>query len=257
VVNITDLYSLTVEFRDKLGSLLPSQLQPYAMVNGSRVEGPIAELYLEPGTYIVAVPYKIGGFEFAGYSSGVNTTATSITLTTSRRLTAYYKVPTHFENTTAYRIEALWWLKPFLDIFQQEDDMVTIYVEGFLKDYYGRGVANRIIEVRFEDPETGRYITKYARTDATGYFSTEPIDLVKGKKYRVHLIFEGDNVYTSAKTTLDIVAGQLPETRPPIPTQHVILAAMLAVAATAIAVAVKRVVHSIYAERPRFVAKRE
>ena len=233
VVNVTDLYSLTVELRDKLGNLLPSQLQPYAIVNGSKVEGSKVELYLEPGVYTVSVPYKVGGFEFAGYSDGKNTTEVNVTLTQNHKLTAYYRVPVSFESVQAYRLAVAWWQHLFkLVLHQHGNETVEVSIEGFLKDYYGRGVAGKTVEVRFEDPETGAYVIRYAKTDATGYFETKPAPLLRGKTYKVYIAFHGDDTYTPTQTTLEVTtAEQLPETQPPTPPLHILIATAIAAAA--------------------------
>jgi len=204
-INITDLYRLRLELYDRLGNPMPSWM--YAFINGTRYTGPVIEDYLYPEDYVVELPESINGFEFYRFFDGFNATARTVSINTSDiTLRAWYRVPTTVREVKSFQVASLSWLP----LIKQGGNTVMVYVEGYLVDYYGHGVPNRPVVVNITDVEAGFTWSVNATTDATGYFRTPLLELVRGRTYRVVVSYGGDDVYVGSGYTSELKPEELP-----------------------------------------------
>jgi len=103
------------------------------------------------------------------------------------------------------------WLKRLLSLLglQQQDQYADVYVEGWLRDYYGAGVPNRPVTVWVETP--GGYAFYFnLTTDASGYFRTPLFKALRGTTYTVRVEYAGDNIYVGTIGTASFTPEQLP-----------------------------------------------
>jgi len=221
-LTITDLYRLRVELYDRLGNLMPSWI--YAYINESKYSGAMVEAYLYPEDYEIKLPTTINDFKFYTWFDGLkeNTRIVSIN-NTDVVFKAWYRVSTEVTGLKAVKVS-------------EENDTVTVYVEGYLKDYYGNGVANRTVEVRVLNMET-LYERRFSVvTDASGYFRTPEMDLAKNVTYKVSVSWAGDDIYVETESTAEIKPEKVaPAPAPVIPFEIAVLAA-IGVAAAVVAI---------------------
>jgi len=255
-LNITDLYKLRLEIYDRLGNPMPSWI--YVYVNETRYSGAVVEDYYCPEDYVVKLPDAINGFRFYGFFDGFNETARAISINNSDViLKAWYRVPTSVEEVKSYQVASLWWL-PFV---RQEGETVRVYVEGYLRDYYGDGVPNRPIIINVTDTETGYTRSYNATTDATGYFRTPMLELFRGKTYKIEVVYGGDDVYVGTMSTAEVKPKELP-TAPAIvgiPVNYLLLTVGVALIAFGVFAAARAARHTIEGMRERsrkFVRKK-
>jgi len=256
-INVTDLYKLRVEIYDRLGNLMPSWV--YAFINGTKYSGAIIEDYLYPEDYVVELPKTINGFEFYSFFDGYNETARAITINNSDvTLKAWYRVPTSVKEVKSYQVASLWWL-PFIE---QDSDRVKVYIEGYLLDYYGYGVPNRPITINITDVELGFTWAINVTTDAAGYFRTPLLELVRGRTYRIDVVYNGDDIYVGSYSTMEVKPEELPAAPavPEIPIEYYIAAiAAVLIIVGIIAAALRAARHTVedFRERSRRFVKRK
>jgi len=256
-INVTDLYRLRIEIYDRLGNRLP--LEPEVIINGSGYIGPVVEDYLYPADYVVELPTAVGGFEFYAFFDGYNQSVRIVTINhTDVILKAWYRVPTSLAEVKGVQVKSMRWL-PFLE---QGSDRVKVYIEGYLLDYYGYGVPNRPITINVTDVELGFTRAINVTTDATGYFRTPLLELVRGRTYRIDIVYSGDDIYVGSCSTMEIKPEELPTAPAPfeIPMEYIVIGAATVIViigiAAAITRAVKHVVHDVVTKRRKFVRKK-
>ena len=257
VINVTDLYKIRLEIYDRLGNRLP--LKPVILINGTSYAGPIVEDYLYPENYVIELPTVIGGFDFYSYFDGYNQTVRTVTINhTDVTLKIWYRVPTSLAKVKGVQITSLSWL-PFL---KQDGETVKVYVEGYLLDYYGHGVPNRPVVINITDVEAGFTWMVNATTDATGYFRTPLLELVRGRTYRIDVCYAGDDIYVGTSSTMEVKPEELPSAPAPveIPMEYIIIGAaaaliLIGIAAAAIK-AVRQTIEDLRAKSRRFVRKK-
>jgi len=220
-INITDLYKLRIEVYDRLGNRLP--LKPMILINGSSYIGSIIEDYLYSENYVVELPVVIDGFSFYSFFDGFNETSRVVTINnTDVTLKAWYRVPTSFAEVSSYQLSSIWWWLPFI---RQGGESVRVYIEGYLRDYYGDGVSGKLVTINITNIETGYTRTLNATTDASGYFRTPLIELFRGETYRVDVSFAGDDIYVGTLSTYEIKPEELPVAplpMIPLPTEYIL-----------------------------------
>jgi len=256
-INITDLYKLRLELYDRLGNRLP--LKPVILINGTSYTGSIVEDYLYPENYVIEIPAVIGGFDFYSYFDGYNQTVRTVTINhTDVTLKIWYRVPTSLAKVEGVQITSLSWL-PFL---KQDGETVKVYVEGYLLDYYGHGVPNRPVVINITDAEAGFTWMVNATTDATGYFRTPLLELVRGRTYRIDVYYAGDDIYVGTSSTMEVKPEELPSALAPveIPMEYIIIGAaavliLIGIAAAAIK-AVRQTIEDLRTKSRRFVRKK-
>ena len=257
-LNITDLYKLRVEIYDRLGNLMPSWI--YAFINETKYSGAIVEDYFYPEDYVIKLPKTINGFEFYSFFDGFNETTRAITINNSDvTLKAWYRVPTTVKELKSYKVSMLSWI-PF--IIEQDNERVKVYIEGYLLDYYGYGVPNRPLTINVTDIELGFTWTINVTTDASGYFRSPLLELVKNRTYRIDVIYNGDDVYVGTTSSTEIKAEELPAAPVVgIPIEYFIIAVAVILIATGIIAATLRAArHTIMDIREktrRFVKKKK
>ena len=256
-LNITDLYKVRLEIYDRLGNLMPSWV--YVYINETKYSGSVVEDYYYPEDYVVELPKTINGFKFYGFFDGYNETTRAISINNSDvTLRVWYRVPTTVKEVKSYQVASLWWI-PFI---KQDSDRVKVYVEGYLLDYYGYGVPNRPIAINITDVELGFTWTINVTTDATGYFRTPILELVRGRIYRIDVDYSGDDIYIGSYSTMEIKPEELPTApvAPEIPTEYYIMAVVVVLIIIGIAVAtiraVRHTVEDLRARTRKFVKKK-
>jgi len=229
------------------------------LINGTSYAGPIVEDYLYPENYVIELPTVIGGFDFYSYFDGYNQTVRTVTINhTDVTLKIWYRVPTSLAKVKGVQITSLSWL-PFL---KQDGETVKVYVEGYLLDYYGHGVPNRPVVINITDVEAGFTWMVNATTDATGYFRTPLLELVRGRTYRIDVCYAGDDIYVGTSSTMEVKPEELPSAPAPveIPMEYIIIGAaaaliLIGIAAAAIK-AVRQTIEDLRAKSRRFVRKK-
>jgi len=258
-LNITDLYKLKVEIYDRLNRTAPSWF--FLHINQSKYSGSIIEDYLYPEDYVIELPKVLNGFEFYRFFDGYNSSTRIISVNNSDAVfRVWYKIPTKVKSLQSLRVQSLVDLIPFI---HQTSDKVTVYVDGQLLDYYGSGVPNRPLIVYIINRDlntTRRYVLT---TDASGYFRTDLVELLRGYTYDIKVEFAGDDVYAGAVESLEFVPEELP-TAPVIvmgiPITYIVLLVIVVIAIVAIVIAILRssrhVVSAISESKKRFVKKK-
>ena len=256
-ISITDLYKLRLEIYDRLGNLMPTWM--YIYINETKYSGAVAEDYLYPEVYVVKLPPTINGFEFYGFFDGYNESTRVVTINhTDVEFKAWYRVPTSIVEFKSFQITSLW-LIPFI---RQEGETIKIYVEGYLRDYYGNSVPNRIITLNVTCEETGYTRTYNVSTDATGYFRSPILELARGKTYKVEAIYGGDDTYVGTSSSVEIAPEKLPVAPlAPLPVEYYFIAIAVAlIIAGIVAATVRAVRHTIEDMREKsrkFVKKKQ
>ena len=263
---VSDLYRLRVEAFDRLGNVLP--VKALVAVNGTWYTAPV-DLLLNPATYIVDVPTAADGFQFYSYGDGYRYTSRAVNISTGDvTLKVFYRVPTRIE-VSAYQVMSLWQrLLKFLGLLQDEQ-YSTIYIDGKALDYYGNGVPNRVVTVKLYTGDGVLLSVFNVTTDASGYYRTPDMKLIRNATYRVEVVYQGDDVYVGSSKTYEFSVAALPvapaPTAPtPIPTTIMfVIAAAIIVAAIVIGIKIARktVVEAIenemsFVKRKRFVLKK-
>jgi len=229
-INVTDLYRLRIEFYDRLGRPIP---MTYASVNEiSTIGTGVAELWLRPGTYLIEVPQNISGFKFYGFFDGYRNTTRYVNISTSDViLKLWYRVPTKIV-VRGVQVTSL-----LQQLFQTQDQYADVYIEGYVYDYYGNGVPNRVVNISLTN-EYGHTVVFTARTDASGYFRTQTMKLVRGVTYRVIVSLPDDDTYIASSGTASFKPEELPTapiTALPSPVTLTIIATIIGVSATGVA----------------------
>jgi len=241
-LKITDLYRLRVEIYDRLGNLMPSWI--YAYVNETKYSGAVVEDYYYPEDYVVKLPPSINGFEFFGFWDGFNESTRTVSINNSDvTLKVWYRVPTRVEGVRSYQVAGTA-LLPFL---REEGETVRVYIEGYLKDYYGAGVPNRPLTINITNVETGYTRSYNVTTDIAGYFRSPVIELPRGKTYRVEVIYGGDDIYVGTVGTSEIKPEELPTAPllPSIPTEYLLGIAGLVIVGVSVFAIVRAVGHIV------------
>ena len=255
-ISIVDLYRVRIELRDKLGRPLP--YNPAITVNGTIFEGSSVEVYLCPGHYMVQVPARVSNFKFAHYSDGhTNNTKMVTVVDADVTVQAMYKIPTKIVDVKGYKIFVLWHMIP--KFHSWDKDKVEIYIEGYLKDAYGEGVPQRTVVIDIFNKRTGQTMTVTAKTDATGHFKTQPIQLPKDAEYIAHIVFGGDDIYLASEKTAKLQLEQLPTSPPTLVeiVRQAITPAIAAATTTYILLAVlKTLRHTVEDTSRKFVKRR-
>jgi len=252
---VTDLYKIRIEMYDRLGNILP--VEPIVFINSSSYTGPVAEDFFYPDYYLIELPINTDGFEFYSFFDGYNESARVVAINhTDITLKAWYRVPTSIE-IKGYQVASLWWL-PFI---RQEGEKVKVYVEGYLKDFYGNGVPDKPLVVNITNVETGYTRSYNVTTDASGYFRTPLIELFREKTYRVKVIYNGDDVYVGTLSILEVKPEELPAAPalPAIPIEYIIVAIATILIVVAVATSLKAMRHNIESLRDKsrkFVRKK-
>jgi len=201
-INITDLYKVRLELYDRLGNLMPSWI--YAYVNETKYSGAIVEDYYYPEDYVIKLPATINGFEFYSFFDGFNESIRAISINNSDiTLKAWYRVPTNIE-VKSYQVSST-----FIPFIKQEGETVKVYVEGYLKDYYGNGVPNRPLTINITNVETGYTKSYNVSTDAVGYFRSPVVELFRGKTYKIEVIYNGDDIYVGTIGVTEVKPEEL------------------------------------------------
>jgi hypothetical protein len=267
-ITVTDLYRLRVDAYDRLGNLLP--LPSYALVNGSQQSLPSFELYVPPAYYNVTLPPSVGGFQLYSWADGLRNASRVVDVSTKDvALKCYYRVPTRAE-VGAYQVTSFWeWLSRIVGRafgLQADESYSTVYLDGKLLDYYGNGAPNRPLLLRLYIAAGGNrsLLAEISLvTDASGYFRTPDLKLIRNATYEVEVSYYGDDVYVGTSKAYSFEVSALPVAPAPvvaIPTTTLIavLAGVAAAVAVALAVtkAVKHAVEEAFEERRRFVKHR-
>jgi len=254
VINVTDLYKVRLELYDRLGNLMPSWI--YAYVNETKYSGAIVEDYYYPEDYVIKLPAAINGFEFFSFFDGFNESVRVVSINNSDiTLKAWYRVPTNIE-VKSYQVSST-----FIPFIKQEGETVKVYVEGYLRDYYGNGVPNRPLIINITSVEAGYTMSYNITTDVTGYFRSPVIELLRGKTYRIEVIFNGDDVYVNTLSTTEVKPEELPAAPAiiEIPVNYILAAVGVALIAFGVFAAVRAARHTIEDLRGRsrkFVRKK-
>jgi len=254
-LNITDLYKVRLEIYDRLGNLMPSWM--FAFINGIKYSGAIVEDYFYPEDYVVKLPATINGFEFYSFFDGFDENVRVVSINNSDiTLRAWYRVPTSIE-VRSYQVASLWWL-PFVE---QDSDRVKVYIEGYLRDYYGTSMPDRLITINVTDVDAGFTWSINVTTDATGYFRTPLLELVRGRTYRIDAVYSGDDIYVGSCSTIEVKPEELP-TAPvvfEIPVNYLLAAVGIALIAIGIFAAIRAARHTIegFHERSRRFVRRK
>jgi hypothetical protein len=267
-ITVTDLYRLRVDAYDRLGNLLP--LPSYALVNGSQHSLPSFELYVPPAYYNVTLPPSVGGFQLYSWADGLRNASRVVDVSTKDvALKCYYRVPTRAE-VGAYQVTSLWeWLSRIVGRafgLQADETYSTVYLDGRLLDYYGNGAPNRPLLLRLYIAAGGNrsLLAELSLvTDASGYFRTPDLKLLRNATYEVEVSYYGDDVYVGTSKAYSFEVSALPVAPAPvaaIPTTTLIAVVVGVAAAVAIALAVtkavKHAVEEAFEERRRFVKHR-
>jgi len=255
-LNVTDLYKLKIEIYDRLGNYMPSWI--YAYINNTKYTGAVVEDYFYPEDYVVKLPTSVNGFEFYGFSDGFNESSRVVSINnTDVALKAWFRVPTSIE-VRSYQVSSLW----FIPFIKQEGETVKIYIEGYLRDYYGNGVPNRPLTVNITNVET-KYTKSYNVTsDVAGYFRTPIVELVRGKTYIVEVAYGGDDIYVGTLSTVEVKPEELPVAPAvfAVPVEYLLIAVaavLVAVGAFAAARAARQTVEELREKRRKFVKKKK
>ena len=242
---IEDQYLLSILLKDRLGYRLANHL---ITINGSKYSSDSSgyvKAYLVPEDYLLDFPtYR--GFEFYRVDS---TTATPlhIVLTTDKSLTTEYLVPSAFSNVAGRTLYSYWRyvydkIRNFFARLFGQEETISGYVEGYLKDYYGNGVPNRVVTVNITNLDTGYTVTLTATTDPSGYFRTDYFDFARGVEYEIKTFFEGDDIYTEStgvtKWTAPAVAPA-PAPAPAVTWYYWVALALILLVILGIAIAVR------------------
>ncbi|RLE55386.1 MAG: hypothetical protein DRJ40_08005 [Thermoprotei archaeon] len=229
---VEDEYKLTIELLDRLGNYLPVEVT--VVINGSEVSGrQIIESFLPPAMYVVEVPVNVSGFNLYGISE------VCIELSEDKVLRFEYRVPSKFRDVKVVTI-------------RETNNTVILYFEGYLIDYYGNPIVNRLINVLVYDG--GKLLTNLTGlTDSTGYFTTETTELVKGRKYTLVFEYSGDDTYVESKYTTTCEVPKKVSAPIPAPTvtplEYIILVLIGIALALAIATAVIKLRRKVIAIR--------
>ena len=198
---IEDQYLLSILLKDRLGHRLPSF--PVYINTTKYTSDPSGhvEAYLAPEDYLLDYPEHLN-FEFYRTDS-ITTRPVHIRLTTDKSFTTEYLVPSTFSNITGRTLYSYWRyvydkIRNFFARLFGQEETISGYVEGYLKDYYGNGVPNRVVTVNITNLDTGYTVTLTATTDPSGYFRTDYFDFARGVEYEIKTFFEGDDIYTES-----------------------------------------------------------
>jgi len=263
---VSDLYRLRVEAFDRLGNALP--VKALVAVNGTWYAAPV-DLLLNPATYIVNVSTAAGGFQFYSYGDGYRNASRAVNISTSDdNLKVFYRVPTRIE-VSAYQVMSLWQrLLKFLGLLQNEQP-ATVYIDGKVLDYYGNGVPNRVVTVKLFTSDGALLTTYNITTDASGYFRTPNIKLLRNATYRVEVVYQGDDIYVNSSKSFTFNVASLPVAPSPVAPAPISTAIMFVIAAAIIIAAIvigikiarKAIAEAIenemsFVKRKRFVTKK-
>jgi len=255
-LNVTDLYKLRVEIYDRLGNYMPSWI--YAYINNTKYTGAVVEDYLYPEDYVVKLPTSVNGFEFYSFFDGFNESSRVVSINnTDITLKAWFRVPTSIE-VRSYQVSSM--VLPLLK--QEGNETVRVYVEGYLRDYYGNGVPNKPLTVNITNVET-KYTKSYNVTsDVVGYFRTPIVELARGKTYIVEVVYGGDDIYVGTLSTVEVKPEELPVAPAvfAVPVEYLLIAVaavLVAVGAFAAARAARQTVEELREKRRKFVKKKK
>ena len=240
-LNVTDLYKLVIETYDRLGTPLD---WIYVLINGTKHVGSFIERYLYPEDYIIELPQLIRGFRFFAFSDGFNQSIRAVTINnTDIMLKAWYKIPASI-SVKCVRVSST-------------NETIDVYLEGYLKDYYGGGVANRIVNITVTNIETGYVRFFNVTTDINGHFVSPIARLAKNKTYEIKVMFNGDDIYVAALTITKIKPDELPSVVE-IPVTHIVVAIGVLVIIIAVLAVMKAFKHTVcnVCFKKRFVKKK-
>ncbi len=259
-INITDLYRLKLEVYDRLGNIL-THLPPLIMINETTHISPVVDVFVYPETYNITLPFNINGFLFYGFSDRYNETTRLINISVSDLLLrAYYRVPTKI-TTSVFQVKSLFEIMRRVLGLAGGEEYVTVYFEGKLLDYYDNGVSNRPITIRLYRENT--VISEFnLTTDITGYWKTPIIQLLRGEKYSLIIIYPGDDVYVGSVLTTEFTSEALPITPTPVVISPLevllVIIGVLVVVSLILAVtrALKHTIIEVISEKRRFIRKK-
>jgi len=235
-INITDLYRLRIEAYDRTGNPMPSWF--YIYVNGTAFSGSVADALYYPATYVVTLPSEINGFKFYGFFDGYKNTTRYVNISTSDViLKLWYRVPTKIV-VRGVQVTSL-----LHQLFQTQDQYADVYIEGYVYDYYGNGVPNRVVNISLT-AEHGFTMVLTARTDASGYFRTQTLKLTRGTTYTVTVSLPDDDTYIASSGTVSFKPEELPTTpvTAPLPSPTALIVATAMIALTAMSIAIARTI---------------
>jgi len=260
-LNITDLYRLRIEVYNRRNELMPSWM--YVFINNTKYLGSVVEDYRCPSDYEVRVPETIKSFDFYGFWDNFNETVRTISINhTDVTHKAWYRIPSNLEIEVK-SVGGSQFLSWLFSLLQQNTDKVQAYVEGNLRDYYGRGVPNRLVAVEITNLDTEYTMQLNATTDVSGYFRTDAVKLVQGKQYEVKVIYQGDDIYVETISTkyITLKAPAAPVEVIGIPTEYIVAIVIAIVIVVAVAIfawkAAKHVIHDEFAKRRKFVKRKK
>jgi hypothetical protein len=230
---VTDLYRLRVEAYDRLGNVLP--VKAFVAVNGTWYTAPV-DLLLNPATYIVNVSASVDGFQFFSYGDGYRSASKAVNISAGdATLKVFYRVPTRIE-VSAYQIMSPLWQR-LLELLQDEQH-ATVYIDGKALDYYGNGVPNRVVTVKLYSADGALLSTFDVATDASGYYRTPDMKLIRNATYRVEVVYRGDDVYAGSSKTYEFSVVALPVAPAPAAPTSILTTVMFVIAAAVIVVAI-------------------
>ncbi|RLE41456.1 hypothetical protein DRJ16_06270, partial [Candidatus Woesearchaeota archaeon] len=209
ILNVTDYYRFRVYVYDRLGNLMGSWFFVY--VNRTRY-GSVIDVYYYPEDYVISLPDSIKGFKFYQFWDGYNQTVRPTLLNhTDIEIKIYYRVPTAVSKIGGVRlgVTPLSLLKQWL-MGQAEGELVKVFFEGYLLDYYGSGVPNRTLTIKITNLKTGYTRTINVTTDLSGYWRTPVLELPRGQAYKVTVTFSGDDTYVESSVSKTIMIESLP-----------------------------------------------
>jgi len=202
-VIVEDLYLLRIELYDMLGNLVPISATVY--INDTEYSGNVIGAYLYPEDYVIKLPKNVDGFDFYSFFDGYNETTRVITVNASDIvLKVWYRVPTAFKDVK-------------VDVVQEMNTTALVRIEGKLLDYYGNPVPNRNVTIALVVNGTP-VANLTATTDSSGYFTSDPFEVLKGYSITAVLEFSGDDTYVSSSYSTEIKVGKAPSPPPKAPT---------------------------------------
>ncbi|MGC9014552.1 MAG: hypothetical protein ACP5KW_09290, partial [Thermoproteota archaeon] len=256
VVNVTDLYKVTVDVRDMLERSL--SFVPIT-VNNSIVQ---PQIFTPPAYYNISLPQTKKYFKFSKFSDGYSSASRIFTVNNSDvYIKVYYRVPISFKSSINATVSVMSSLLRLLGL--QQYNTVSAHVEGKIYDYFGAGVPNKQITVNITNLDAKLSGTFTLTTDISGYFRTPDIDFVKGAHYLISISAPDDNIYvgnsTSYTYTVQEVVAPIPSYAG-IPLIYYIIGAVAVIVVIGIIIfgykAMKHTVEEEYERRKKFVKRK-
>jgi hypothetical protein len=149
---------------------------------------------------------------------------------------------------------------------QADEAYSTVYLDGRLLDYYGNGLSGAPLFLRLYIVAGGNrsLLAELSLvTDASGYFRTPDLKLIRNATYEVEVSYYGDDIYVGTSKAYSFEVSALPIAPAPvaaIPTTTLIAVVVGVAAAVAVALAVtkavKHAVEEAFEGRRRFVKHR-